>query len=123
MASHIIYHLGGFIPAAAAQGRAEQWDSTTGYTRWNADGAQQEQRPLTVDEAARLAAQDAATAADVNQRDMRAKLNTALGVNDAYQALASPTAAQNLAQSRALTRECNALIRMQLALLDTTAGT
>ncbi len=122
MASQTTYHVGGFIPAAPAQNRAERWDST-GYTRWDTAGVQQEQRPLTSDEQARMGAADTADQAGVNERDMRQKLDTALGVNATYQALGSPTATQNLAQIRALTKECNALIRLQLDLLADTTGT
>lgn len=64
--------------------------------------------------------------------DLRAKGIAAIAANQTYLALASPTTAQNTAQIKKLTRECNALIRLILgggmkhlqtnpALLDDTA--
>ena len=58
-----------------------------------------------------------------NREDLEAKARSALGVNATYLALANPTNAQNLAQIRTLTRECNGLIRLLLGALDDTAGT
>lgn len=56
----VSYHLGGFQSAAPAQNRAELLDGAAAtYTRWDAAGAQVEQRPLTAPEVSFLAAQDA----------------------------------------------------------------
>jgi hypothetical protein len=49
---------------------------------------------------------------------IRSKATQAIGVNNAFLSLASPSAAQVTAQVRVLTRECNALIRLMVAQLD-----
>ena len=56
----------------------------------------------------------------VNAAAIRTAAAAALDANRTYLALASPTNAQNLAQIRALTRQANRLIRLQLGLLDGT---
>jgi hypothetical protein len=61
--------------------------------------------------------------ASVNEMDLREKARTALALNDAFLALASPTNAQTLTQVQRLTRECSALIRLAIRALDTTDGT
>lgn len=57
------------------------------------------------------------------QQTLLDRAQTALAVNDAYLALTAPTTGQTLAQVKALTRECSALIRLLVQQLDTTAGT
>lgn len=47
--------------------------------------------------------------------DLHAKARAALTANATYLALANPTAAQNTAQIRRLTRQVNALTRLALA--------
>lgn len=50
------YHVGGFLPEAPAQNRAEEWDIDAGtYSRWDEVGKLLEQRPLTDEERAALA--------------------------------------------------------------------
>lgn len=56
----------------------------------------------------------------VNADAIRTAAAAALDANRTYLAIASPTNAQNLAQIRALTRQANRLIRLQLGLLDGT---
>ena len=68
-------------------------------------------RPKTPDE---LAA-DTATA---NDATIRTQATTALDTNRTFIALASPTQAQTLAQVKALSRQMNGLIRLQLGQLD-----
>lgn len=63
------------------------------------------------------------TTAQNNRDSLVSKARQALTVNDAYLALSDPTNSQNLAQIRAVTRECSALIRLLLGQLDSTAGT
>jgi hypothetical protein len=54
---------------------------------------------------------------------LRDRARAALTTNATFLALGTPTAAQNAAQVRALTRQTNALARLLLGLLDDTTGT
>lgn len=58
-----------------------------------------------------------------NAATLTSRAQTALAVNATFLALASPSAAQTLAQVQALTKECSALIRLATSLLDSTSGT
>lgn len=58
-----------------------------------------------------------------NQQALQSKAQAALTANANFLAIASPTQAQTLAQVQTLTKECNALVRLLLGLLDTTTGT
>ena len=53
--------------------------------------------------------------AEAVQYDLHARARQALTVNGAFLALSAPTNAQTLAQVKALTRECSALIRLLIA--------
>lgn len=57
---------------------------------------------------------------DGNRRTLEERAQQALAVNAAYLALATPTQAQAGAQVKALTRQVQALIRLQLGQLDAT---
>jgi hypothetical protein len=57
-----------------------------------------------------------------NQQSLQSKAKTALTANAAYLA-GNPTTAQAVAQVAALTRQINALIKLQLGQLDDTSGT
>jgi len=59
----------------------------------------------------------------VNVDVLRDRAGTALATNAAFLAIGSPTNAQVLAQTRVLTRECTALIRLLLNMVDSTDGT
>ncbi len=59
-------------------------------------------------------------AAEVNDETIRQAAANALAGNRAYQALATPTAAQTTVQVRALTAQVNGLARLLLGLLDGT---
>jgi hypothetical protein len=69
------------------------------------------------------AAQAAQADAAANQETLQSRSEAALAANTTFLALASPTNAQTLAQVKTLTKECNALIRLALGILDSTSGT
>jgi hypothetical protein len=69
------------------------------------------------------AALDAAAAAaqavlDANGDTLRSRAKTALATNATFLALANPTAAQVATQTKALTRQVDALIRLAIGALD-----
>lgn len=53
-------------------------------------------------------------------QQLEARIDTALAANSTYLALATPTAAQTTAQTKALTRQVQALLRLRLGRLDGT---
>ena len=55
---------------------------------------------------------------DIIRGSLTAKAIAAIAANNAYIALASPTAGQTTAQVQRLSKECNALIRVLLGQLD-----
>ena|SRR5438128_9887184 len=57
------------------------------------------------------------------QQTILNRASAALAANATYQAIASPTTAQAVAQVALLTREVNGIIRLLLAQFDTTTGT
>lgn len=73
-------------------------------------------RPCTAAESAILSRVE-------NEATLRTKAQQALTANATYLGLQSPTAAQNTAQVKALTRQVNALIRLAVGQLDDTVGT
>lgn len=69
---------------------------------------------VTWTERGKTAGELAADETTANRSTIEGKAAAALGVNDTFLALASPTNAQVLAQTKMLTRECSALIRLLL---------
>lgn len=63
------------------------------------------------------------TQEEANQRDIETKARTALANNATFLAIANPTAAQNGAQAKALTRQVNGLIRLALGQLADVSDT
>lgn len=63
------------------------------------------------------------TVEDINTETLRSRAAAALAANATFLALGAPTNAQVLAQVQRLTRECSALIRLAVNLLDSTDGT
>ena len=90
----------------------EYGDGTTVRTVWHSDG-----RPPEVTVTHPPGSKEA------NRRTITTKAQTALSANATFLALSSPTAAQIRTQVNRLTREVNALIRLQLGDLDTTQDT
>lgn len=76
---------------------------------------------------ARLAAAPALAAAaaarQANGLTLQQRAQAALARNATYLALPTPTLVDQAAQVASLTRECSALIRLLLGVLDSTAGT
>ncbi len=60
---------------------------------------------------------------DNNQRDLFQKAHNAVDNNLAYLAIPTPTQAQAVQQVERLTRQVTGIIRMMMALLDSTDGT
>lgn len=116
------YHEGGYKPATPAQNRAEEWETTAGYTRWDKAGVVVEQRALTPAESAAFGEADAEQTRATNETTLTDKARSALTANATFLAIASPTNAQNATQIKALTRQVNALIRLVARALDTTDG-
>jgi len=65
----------------------------------------------------------AADTADQSTRTIQTAARSALTTNQTFLGLASPSNAQVLAQTRALTRQMNGVIRLLLGELNSTAGT
>ncbi len=110
-----IYHLGGYIPAAPAQNRAQEFDLVAGtFTSWDPAGTVLEQRVLTAAEIAR----NTPSVVDVNKSTLQQRATDSIAANNTYLAIATPTNAQVAAQVRFLTRESSAVIRLLLNQFD-----
>lgn len=60
---------------------------------------------------------------DLNRATLIQRAQAALDANATFLAIGSPTNPQVVAQVQTLTKECSALIRLALGLLDSTTGT
>lgn len=81
-------------------------------------------RPQTADVRCSSAACVKPVDITVTNRDtLTSKATAALAANVTFLAIASPSTAQVTAQVKALTRQVDALIKLQLSLLDDTTGT
>lgn len=117
------YHPGGGV-------RSDEWDSSNGYTRWDAGGAVAEQRALTGPEVAMLSARDAADAQVANEAALREQALAALAnlrtIRDAPQvSVGSVANAQTVCRQlqSAVQAEAAVLIRLARLLLDLRDGT
>lgn len=118
------YYPGGLKVLPPGNNRSQEYDDVAGtFTTWDTNGVQISQRALTADEVALLASESAVITGTTNQATLQSRAQSALAANATFLGLASPTQAQTLAQVQLLTKECNALIRLALNLLDSTAGT
>lgn len=94
------------------------------YTAWNTSGViVVGPRPYTPQENAATDARIAETTAQTNADSLVSKARTALTNNNTFLAIASPTAAQVATQVKALTRQVNALIKLEIQDLADTTGT
>jgi len=106
------------------QNKAFELDSQAGtFTAWDHSGNVTQQRALTTQEAAALAAEDAQNTANTNRGTLQARAQTAIANNVTFLGLASPTNAQTLAQVQSLTKQVDALIKLALGLLSDASGT
>lgn len=103
---------------------AQSWDDLTDtYTAYDQAGNVVTTRPFTADETARAQTLEASVTAENNRATLVNAATTAVANNQTFLGLASPTAAQQLSQLQALTRQVNALIRLVVNDLQSTAGT
>lgn len=112
MSLRSVYFPRGWDPDAPNNNLRARWDLTSGlFTRWDPDGNEVEQRPLTGEETAELQAVAAEQQTDDRLATLSQLLVQAVTDNHAYLQLDAPTAADRAAQVRRLTRQCQAVIR------------
>lgn len=117
------FYMGGQI--------AEQWSNGTqpgdppaGYMAWNQNGTVLTPlQALPAERVAQLAANDAQKAVNSNQGTIQSRAQAALAANATFQAIASPTNAQVVAEVQLLSKMVAALAKLQLGQLSDTAGT
>lgn len=99
----------------------EFWDDATRtYKTFDTVGTQTSSRAYTAAENTVADAQAADRAIQVNRMTLEEQAAQALAGNRAFLAIASPSNAQVLAQTKALTRQNNGIIRLLLNLNDGT---
>lgn len=101
----------------------ERWDDVARlYTSWSATGVQTSQRAYTPTENAEADQNAIAALRESNAATLRDRAAAALAANVAFAALANPSNAQVAAHVKILNKECSALIRLALGLLDDVTG-
>lgn len=102
----------------------ETWDDTARvFTAYDTAGNVTETRPYTPLENAQADAEATQQTANTNRDSLHSKAQAALTNNATYLAITAPTNAQVVAQVRALTRQVNALIRLEINQLDDVSNT
>lgn len=99
------------------------WDFVNSLrVAYNSDGTTTT-RPFTETELAMVADKQASDQLSANRAALLSKAHTALSANATFLAIASPTTAQAVTQVKALTRQINALIKLELNDLADVSGT
>lgn len=109
--------------ALLSRTEVERVTGTVVVRTYNGSLVLQNTRNATAVEAARFTDWETADTTETNTADIRTKAATALTNNAAFLAIATPTAAQNAAQAKALTRQVNGLIRLLLGQLADVSDT
>ena len=91
----------------------ELWDDTARtYTAFSKAGVQTDTRPYTAEENTMADIRQGQSTQVQNKEALLNKARTALTNNNAFLSIATPTTAQAVAQTKALTRQMNALIKL-----------
>lgn len=101
-----------------------RWDTEARtLTEFDDAGKPTSVRPMTALELDEFARDAAAVVAEGNRSTLSDRARRALADNATFLAIGAPSNAQVLAQVRALTRQMNAVIRLQIGSLDDITGT
>lgn len=113
------------VERVVIDGTLRQWwdDATRRYHEYTAAGVETLDRPYTPEENADADARAKLATEATNEADLLAKARNAINGNKNFLAIASPTNAQTVTQVKALTRQMNALIRLEVRELLDTSGT
>ena len=107
-----------------ADGRlVKRWNETNKRVETMDNGVVSSWVPMTSTESAAADAFLSSRTAITNRDELRTRARSALTANAAYLAIQAPTNAQNVAQIQRLTRQVNALIRLEIDDLGTITGT
>lgn len=111
-----------FHPNGAKQ---HLWDDVSRtYTEYDEQGVQiGDAVPYTPEENAAADAEAAEGVRSLNETELRSRAEQALAANLTYLGITSPTSAQVGAQVKRLTKQVNALIRLEIAALDDISDT